>query len=906
MLVVVTDGNDNFNTIFSLYSPSVDPIVVGTDALDFARVGGIDVVFPNQANAFLVPQQFDGVADAPIKINPLSSDPSSPLAGDIWINNTTQDFKFVDGVDAIHVLERTSRKNVANGYPGLNGSSKITGSQQTYGTSANTATEGNDTRVPTQSENDALVGTNGTPSSTNTYVTDEGRTAKYPVRVATTGNITLSGTQTIDGVSVVAGDRVLVKNQGTDSANGIYVVAAGAWSRATDFNTTAKVKVGSTVSVAEGTTNNSSTWMLADPTFDPVTVGTDIIIFALSGGVKTVFYDVETFYSATQHFNALTGIGMSGRATDAGSPAEGDIWHNTTSDDIKFRSGVVTHVLERTSRKNVADGYAGLDGSTKLSGAQQTYGTASNTAAEGDDVIFHNGTVAFSADQSMGGFKLTNLGAPTAANDAARKTDVDTAVTGVDAKDSAVVATTANITLSGEQTIDGVLTSASRVLVKNQSTASGNGLYLSAAGAWTRTTDTDTATEISGMFVWIQQGTTNANTAWVLTTDDPITLGSTSLSYTQFAGPGVFTAGDGIDLTGNQFDVVVTDFAGTGLENDGSNNLRIAAAAAGDGLTGGGGSALAVNPGSGIEIVSDAVRISTAAAGDGLTGGGGSALAVSATAIAGTGLENDGSNNLRIAASAAGNGLGGGGGSALSVNVDATTIVITADTLGVGVLAKANQHAATVYNDQANTYTAGSKQTVAESATTAGLRLTGLAGNPSGLSNGDLWHNTTTSEVRAQLGGTSRSLMEKDFVEDIITWTVNGTLSTGTAIDGGRIARKAGTILAVTVFVEDRGSTITNANTIADINLHASTGITTAVFNTSPGTSIYATTPANRPTLAGLTGSNTQNGVFQTAAPDTTSFSAGNFFTMDIDAVAGTGATTASGLVVMLHVRYTS
>lgn len=77
---------------------------------------------------------------------------------------------------------------------------------------------------------------------------------KRSARAGTTANITLSGTQTIDGIAVVAGDRVLVKNQTTQSANGIYVVAAGAWSRATDADTTSEI-AGAVVNVDSGTVN---------------------------------------------------------------------------------------------------------------------------------------------------------------------------------------------------------------------------------------------------------------------------------------------------------------------------------------------------------------------------------------------------------------------------------------------------------------------------------------------------------------------------------------------------------------------------------------------------------------------------------------------------------------------------
>lgn len=82
---------------------------------------------------------------------------------------------------------------------------------------------------------------------------------KRAVRVATTANITLSGTQTIDGISVVVGDRVLVKNQSTSSQNGIYVVASGTWSRSADANTSSEI-AGGMVAVDLGTANGGTTW----------------------------------------------------------------------------------------------------------------------------------------------------------------------------------------------------------------------------------------------------------------------------------------------------------------------------------------------------------------------------------------------------------------------------------------------------------------------------------------------------------------------------------------------------------------------------------------------------------------------------------------------------------------------
>ena len=164
------------------------------------------------------------------------------------------------------------------------------------------------------------------------------------------------------------------------------------------------------------------------------------------------------------------------------------------------------------------------------------------------------------ASLTMNSQKITNLAAPTDANDAARKADVDAARSGLDVKDSVRAATTANITLSGEQTIDGVaVVAGNRVLVKNQDTASQNGIYVAAAGSWTRATDFDADAEVTpGAFVFVEQGTVAADSGWVLTTDGAITVGTTSLTFAQFSGAGQVTAGTGLTKDGSTINAVGT------------------------------------------------------------------------------------------------------------------------------------------------------------------------------------------------------------------------------------------------------------------------------------------------------------------------------------------------------------
>ena len=198
----------------------------------------------------------------------------------------------------------------------------------------------------------------------------------------------------------------------------------------------------------------------------------------------------------------------------------------------------------------------GLTGVTNLSvdNINANANTISTTNSNGDLILSPNGTGTVtvpSGYKDRSGFGTTSL---------VTKEYVDAVKVGLDFKDSVRVATTANLNLSAPgASIDGIsLSSGDRVLVKNQSTASQNGIYVwnGASSTATRATDADSSSEVTaGMFVFVEEGTVNADQGFVLTTDGSITVGSTSLSFTQFSGAGQIVAGDAITKTGNQLDV---------------------------------------------------------------------------------------------------------------------------------------------------------------------------------------------------------------------------------------------------------------------------------------------------------------------------------------------------------------
>ncbi len=184
------------------------------------------------------------------------------------------------------------------------------------------------------------------------------------------------------------------------------------------------------------------------------------------------------------------------------------------------------------------------------------------------------------------------VGTPTAGNHAVTKAYADALSSGVDPKDSVKAATTTNITLSGTQTVDGVsLAVGDRVLVKNQTLGTQNGLYVVAAGAWTRTSDFDgsPASEVtSGAYTFVTGGATNGQKGFILTTNDPITIGSTPLAWTQFNG-----VGTSVDLTGATGNLAVTNLNGGGnasattfWRGDGTWNTAVTSIAVSGGATG--------------------------------------------------------------------------------------------------------------------------------------------------------------------------------------------------------------------------------------------------------------------------------------------------------------------------------
>lgn len=356
-----------------------------------------------------------------------------------------------------------------------------------------------------------------------------GGSATSIIAIAGTGAfVDTSSTQTVGGAktfsSTITGS--ITGNAGSVT-NGVYT---------TDTGTVTNTMLAG--SIANNKLLNSS-----------VTIGSTSVSL---GATVTTFAGL-TSVTSTTFVGALTGNATT--ATSTNSLTTGRTISITG--DIAYTSGAFDGTGNVTGTGTLATVNANVGTFLKTTVNAKGLVTAATSASLND---LTSPTAAFSFNSQA----LTNLLDPVNNQDAATKFYVDNVAQGLDTKQSVVAGTTANITLSGLQNIDGISVVANdRVLVKNQTAQADNGIYVASASAWARSADANTYAELISAYVFIEQGTTQADNGWVCTNNAGGTLGTTPITWAQFSGAGSFTAGTGLTLTGNVFSITNVGTAGT-------------------------------------------------------------------------------------------------------------------------------------------------------------------------------------------------------------------------------------------------------------------------------------------------------------------------------------------------------
>ena len=319
----------------------------------------------------------------------------------------------------------------------------------------------------------------------------------------------------------------------------------------TDTGTTqTNFTVNSDVQNGEG-----SSLLLSSKTQGGTSVGQSLSV-SNTGQVELESYTTQTFNSLDTQNNIVSfeANGVQKSYIDKDGVYHGDI-SGSLANSITNGDGIQNFSYNGSSQATVT---ANIDGTTLQFDTSTPKKIKVNQATQStqNTIVLRDQSGDFSQNEITAQV-VTGLSQPVNDTDQANKLYVDSVAQGIDIKQSVRVATTQNITLSGTQTIDGVsVVQGNRVLVKNQTDASQNGIYVVQQGAWTRSTDANTNDKVHpGMFTFVEEGTTNQDSGWVLVTDQPITLGTTNLEFEQFSGAGQIVAGAGLTKTGNTLNI---------------------------------------------------------------------------------------------------------------------------------------------------------------------------------------------------------------------------------------------------------------------------------------------------------------------------------------------------------------
>jgi phage-related tail fiber protein len=369
---------------------------------------------------------------------------------------------------------------------------------------------------------------NGTTSAIQTQLNNKSSSAHTHIaKIGNGSSQQLSYDINTERFDIVAGSNVVLSFN--DSTNALTISTTGTLSG--NATTASTLQTPRTISAS-----GDATWTT---TFDGSADVTSVLTLpniATAGTYKSVTVNAKGQVTAGTNPTTLAGYNI----TDA-APLS-----HTTDNTVHLTSAQNTWIDAITATSNEINYLIGATWNIQEQlNSKQTYGTGT-TIASGESIIISAGASITITDPPING------------TDAVNKNYVDSNLTGLSWKNSVKVATTANITLSGTQTIDGVAVVVNdRVLVKNQTNTYENGVYVVDAGAWVRSADMDGTTplnEFNSAALFVEQGTTQTDTGWTQVSN-VTTVGTSAIQFTQFNGAAGITAGTGLVKSGNVLDV---------------------------------------------------------------------------------------------------------------------------------------------------------------------------------------------------------------------------------------------------------------------------------------------------------------------------------------------------------------
>lgn len=463
------------------------------------------------------------------------------------------------------------------------------------------------------------------------------------------------------------------------------------------------------------------------------------------------------------------------------------------------------------------------------------------------------GTVTGNITFSSG--TVTGLSAPTNASDAATKYYVDSLASGLEVHPPVIAASTTNISITAPgATLDGVtLSSGNRILLKNQTTGSQNGIWIwnGASSALTRPTDFNSTvdgqavTSWNGSLVYVDNGgTVNGGTVWILSTLNPITVDTTSTTWSQFGGPGTYVAGTGLSLSGNVISLVtpvVTGNGGTGLSSIGTANQILGVNTGATSLeykTVSGGTGISVTPSAGTLTIANS-GVTSAVAGTGISVSG----ATGAVTVTNTGVTSITGTANQITASASTGGVTLSLPSAISVS-SLTLSGLTSNSFLYSGTSGALTTTTAPTNGQLLIGSTGSAPVAATLTNGTGISITNAAGSIT-IANSGVTSFTQTVPSILSISGATTATGAVNSAISLATQTAN-TIFAGPS-SGGAVTPTFRSLayadLPIKLYTENVSSpvtpTVTGTNAVAIGSRSTASGTNSIAIGSGSNSSIY-------------------------------------------------------------------